>query len=343
MEAPVPEVLFILNGRDDLAQLQTLAADVNTVTILHREFQLPVLPARVTKLTLIGVKLLGAVTLTEGLKELHIHQSTSTRPIGLWTLPASLEVFQLSSSEFKYLDLSRSQLKELQLTEQETHSSRIKLPASLKFMELQQCWFRRLPKLSAGLEALEIIECPSIEDFSGARDARILSLNFSTGREPMNPASPLALYENFSELRRLSIGSIAGSYPEISLTHLKELSFYNCKSREPIEVNAPNLEILSFEESPDVQLRGNYSTGVTELTLGGYGTFPEGEGWDSLETVRVYSDDPDSKVELPQLPWLRKLETKGGPVLTNGVEVSNILEYKQAWQMRRRVKRVQND
>jgi len=191
-----------------------------------------------------------------------------------------------------------------------------------------------LPKLSAGLEALEIIECPSIEDFSGARDARILSLNFSTGREPMNPASPLALYENFSELRRLSIGSIAGSYPEISLTHLKELSFYNCKSREPIEVNAPNLEILSFEESPDVQLRGNYSTGVTELTLGGYGTFPEGEGWDSLETVRVYSDDPDSKVELPQLPWLRKLETKGGPVLTNGVEVSNILEYKQAWQMR---------
>ena len=340
MEAPGPEVLFVLREGDDPAQLRTLAANVRSVTIQDHELQLPILPAHVTKLVLLRVNLVGPVVLSEGLRELDLDETTSLRPIGLWTLPASLREIYISACELKYLDLSHSQIKELHLIDQATDSSWIKLPASLKIMEIQECPFRSLPKLPAGLESLEITECLELEDFSGARDARILSLDYSCQYQPAGWVPPLALYENFSELRHLAINSVSGFFPEISLTHLKELSFFNCDSREPVEVNAPNLETLLFENSPDIQLRGNYSSGVTKITLSDHEVFPEGDGWDSLESIRVYVYDQEAELELPQLPWLRNLVTNK-PVLTNGVLVSNILEYKQAWRMRRRVKRVQ--
>jgi len=328
-------IRFELLADDDVAQLLTLPDNVTDLFIERRELQLPALPAHVKVLTLWKVKLLGQVVMAEGLQRLELSECSSDLPINEWMLPASLTTLEVAASEFDSLDLSDLSVKMLVLYKQYTASWKTKLPASLKALTIINGWYAKLPTLPASLETLEIDSCGALSDFSSAREVKIVSLSVSR-----MSASDLALYDNFSELRELVINEVEDRFPEISLTHLRRLKFRNCGFRLPIEVNAPNLETLLLEDSA-VEVRGDLS-GVTSVIMDNHSSLPEVDGWDSLTSVELEYVSEWPVAKLPHIPRLKRLVLKpleGEEIIeTNGVRVSNLREYKEAWSFTSRKK-----
>jgi len=330
----------------DLRLLQAISPEVVDVYLWNLKpeaVRLPLLPAHVTGLCLQNVTLVGPVAFSEGLIYLMLDLVESEVPIEEWQFPASLRTIEIRKSKFTTLDLSQTRLTELTLERQKTHNGRIVLPPSLLILGLNHCWFRKLPRIPASLKSLWLVDCSRVTDFSPASEVKIEDL--STDRS-------VPLYANFPELIGLTLTDVKGGFSEISLTHLRYLRFSDCVITEPVELNAPNLVEITFYNSDQVPIRGNFAESVAKISLRGHSSFPGDEDWASLTTLEIrnverrpYGPEQGSaatvtEVELPCLPWLRRLAV-AEPVLTNGVMISNLYEYKEAWGMTRRAKRPQ--
>ena len=324
-----------VQGIDNLPLLRNLDPRVTHVSIYDTRpnvIQSARLPSHVTQLFLENVALSGPVAFTEGLRYLHLEKVKSKVPIGEWQLPASLETIFIEKCKFTTIDLSRSQIKELVLLKQRTDSDKISLPESLIHLDLRMHWRQMLPLIPAGLKEFVLTGRVPINDFSPVKAAKITSLTIDRA---------VPFYEYFPDLVRLRYIGNRQEPCEISLTHLTYLCFGGMIT-EPIELNVPNLEEISFEYTGRVPLRGNFADEVRTMTLKGATPFPDEQEWPSLEELILENTWEKSVADLPRLPWLRWL-TLDTPVLTNGVMVSNLREYKEAWGTTRRVKRPQND
>lgn len=314
----------------EFAQLDELALDVKAVTIadIREGFELPLMPAHVKLLTLSDVHLVGPVAFTEGLIEMYL-TFTSEVPLNEWQWPVSLQYISIAHTHIPVIDLRESGVAEVALSRSLTPVDQVFLPEGLSKLMLFRQNYRELPRLPPTLTFLSIARCLELTDLSRARDVAITEL----ATDAVFP-----LYENFAELTKLTLSRLVDSMPEISLTHLRKLRFIRCRVTDPIEVNAPNLESLILWSGGPLNLQGSFAENVTRLRLLNYGAFPTDGDWSHLEELIVDSMLADNVIDVPELPWLRRL-TVDHALRTNGVMVTTLREYKQAWNSLRRKKR----
>lgn len=314
------------------AQLNDLALDVKAVYIgsIRESFELPLMPAHVKMLSLDNAHLVGPIAFTEGLIKLYLGGSDAEMPFNAWQWPASLWYISIDRSRASVIDLRRSGITEVVLSQVWTPVDQVLLPEGIRKLTLFYQDYTRLPRLPSSLRVLSISYCLSLTDLSRARGIAITNLVTDVA---------LSLYENFSELTKLSLWKLVDSAPEISLTHLRKLRFVACYTTDPIEVNAPNLESLTLRSSGPLKLRGSFAENVTRLHLRDCAAFPGDEDWSHLEELVVNDTPTNAVIDVPELPWLRQL-TVDMPVQSNGVMVATLREHKAAWNQTRRNKRV---
>jgi len=151
-----------------------------------------------------------------------------------------------------------------------------------------------------------------------------------------------SLVKFFPRVESLYLGNVlAPILPSFKLKHLRQLTLNQSSTRDPVVIDAPELEVLRIINgdylSQQIEISADSWIGdsLVELTLERVRKFPPIEDWNRLESLTVRG----AEIELPRIQWLRELNLDQ-PLLTNGQMVKTIDEYKQAWKATGRAKRV---
>lgn len=282
--------------------------------------ELPQLPAHVEDLRLEYVVVSNIPHFTEGLKRLWIAGDVTNNSLAQWVFPSTLEYFSYVEFDGE-ADLRSVTAKNISVIPIQDTVDMVIFPEAIDELELRE-EFVELEIIPQSVTILEIPEARGVSD-RGIVFPEMESLTHGGIRSAL-------VKKIFPNLKRLGYHKSRISdtivHPEVL-----ELVLDRCEGDMPVRLDIPKLESLVVFGSyyrRDVHLSKNTQLGETlvELTLDRVETFPIETEWERLESVTLI----DTTLELPFIRWLKTLDTNR-PVVTNGVSVANINEYKSAW------------
>ena len=353
--------LFI-TGEGEVNELQDMPSSVARIIIQNctrPQFRIPTLPAHVKELGLVGVQIRAPLILAEGLEVLTMSRVDTDVPLTHWIFPASLKMTKIAYWGELILDLRAVTSPAITLWDLRHDGDRLLLPESLASLVVESTVIDSIklffpdrledvPVQARGAipqhraiflpPYLEAISLVGISDLGLAGKSRTTKLKDVSIRQMHNTPD---LVRFFPRLESLYLGNVAPrAFPSLKLEHLRQLTLNQSSTRDPIVIDAPELETLHIISgdypSQRVKISEESSIGGTlvELTLEHVQEFPPIEDWNRLEVLTV----TDSEIELPKIQWLRELEVDK-PLLANGIRVNDLDEYKQAWGATGRAKR----
>ena len=310
---------------DQIDELTDMPDTVRVVTITTNTegIYLPRLPAHVEVLELYDVRLLGLVTLGEGLRLLRMSDVTGEVSMAQWSFPASLEELHVSSWLAEPLDLRASTADQIFLPGLKA-SSEVLFPDVVEELTLAGRGDYVLAELPRYLRNLTLGPFGGGLDYGRGehRSVKRLCLN----REDELPAFRAL----FPELKELYLSEFRNkTLVELDAPTIQALTVEGYEGSASLRVIAPELETLSLIGDASFDRLGTLGETVTTLNLKMVDAFPEADNWDRLHSITI----ENSRVELPYIRWLDELEIDW-LVRTNGVQVSSLEDYQAAWDVR---------
>lgn len=311
-----------------LADLDQVPPTVTSLTLDYSDqaVPLPEIGPGVKTLILRGGRFSGQVRFPEGLESIELHDVGGTMPMVRWIYPTTLKSFKAFTVNGHLLDLRSVTAPEV------TASNPSKWPRfyfsdTVESLDLDSRYSPYFPVLPHYLRKLKIHELELDIKYDKAVYPTVEELETGYVMESIPVGIMFPNIEKYTIRMRWDPVWTPLDFPK-----LRELTFSESSSREAIEIIAPELERLTIwgYDRHKVQLDPKLNTlgaTLTSISLYGQGAeFPEAEEWERLSSVTVAK----TSVVLPFIRWLDTLELDR-PSTTNGVDVSNLEEYREAW------------
>ena len=334
----VMDTTLSIHRPGEMPRLYQIADTVTGVRIINggriTSLHLPPLPPQVKTLIIENHRVEEPLRFEEGLETLELRNITVVGSMANWIFPASLQRIKIGNWN-QDLDLRTVTAPTITLFRSGGASYQVRLPEALDDLVIN------------GRSALGGVQFPPY--------LRKLSLGATSNLPGLSQVSPsvidLSLNSSmiafdfdlaFPELEVLKLRDYAPvGVASLRLSRLRELTLAANIGDRPLVIDCPELESLLVAGTawaePDLSAPGSsFGQTLTRLELKLVSKFPAAREWERLTSLAV----SNSEVELPFIRWLDELVTDR-PLLTNGVMVETLDEYKQAWGFTKTAKRAQ--
>lgn len=331
----------------DVEQIPEATTDL--VISRGRDVRLPRWPANVKSLGLMTLNMVGPVVIEEGIETIKWNFSSTEVPLVRWVFPRSLKLFSSRANETNRPALDLRSVTAPTIVVRGGAVGPLRLPEALEdFSFFRVANDSRLllvterDYLSNHADGDVIVLPPYLETLRLSRPTNIeieapnTSVRTLVISDPLNTTSDFCQW--FPNLEALTLSNI-GSLPlKIDSPSLREVTISIDHMRPRVRVACPELETLTVIPSTSLALQGivieDIGVASISLVLVGIQNILDCEFISRVDTLIVRN----SSAVLPFIENLTELELDT-PLVTNGYEVRDIFEYKQAWGQSRRKKR----